>query len=1165
MVEPTFQERAREGWERFKGGFRAQEHLRDVPEYASINDALRKLGFGRELAQGQSTLAQLDLYRGVTPQEFDVIADGATVRDMVEEIKVQKARWREAGLDPKEFTPRLPRDFTEAQARAWSAELEPKLAKQPKLTEALARRKQTVDKMWGDYFAVREDVAGRPATEFTRQEWMHHAIIFHELGEYTGQPGRRVKVPGTMGAERRRAGSALDYLTDPIESDSRWMPQIHRNTALLNTVKIVRDEHDIARTLHLYAQMANDAGIGDEWAKLASGKMDEAEAQAFVNKVARLASEGFLPSDFAGQHGETLRALRVLHQQGLQRAAAMRQIGQAGGTPERAQAQATTFGEVGRQRRVAFGEIGRQATQEIRGQMEGGAFGGIGRQNKLAEGARQAGLTIIGQRKRVQGEARQQRRIAAEAEAVRTGAVARAADMPVTPEMIEALTSYAKWLTEPRRLPGTGGLKAAPTAAIAARYKARLGKERVTVQDLLSLPEYSKYRAWRPKTGDAFQFAISPSEALAHHLVDSLEDALPVKLDKVRAALQPGTMLIPDDLAKTLEKFGAPVPDTFEHAVMRNLARVQGLWKWNMLFNPVRAIPYYALNRAGDAWSTWSGNKRAFLPKYAVPANREVRALLKRFEAPSPKMEAWLERGGLFSLFEAGQTGPYGAIAGRYPLERIQGRRPTLPARAWRFGQVLLQYPHHHAEAAARYANFLSFLDDYEKNGQFTNFAASKPEVIRELAETDPYDAAYKLADDLIGPYQSSWEWTKLAARYAVPFARYTQILFQRELQLMRNAFREPEIAAMVGRSVAGWQMPFLRAVGIGRYVGNAATLGFGMWLWNNLIFPEEERKLPDEQRYKPHLIFGRDAEGKTIYRDRIGNMSEALSWFGADNAGRYAQSYLNGRMTLEDVAKDMGRTWINRNVQALGPQWKATFNLSGLQTYPDVFKPRRGDRWEMALDNVNLGWAARLWQGRPLKEGQTTLGPVSLGLRKSDPGQAAFFETRDMGKQWIQKQYPNRAREVIAGPATPRAEALYRAKEAERAGDKDLWAQRIEEYQIEGGEPADLTRSQMNSAPLGFMNELERQEFIAQLLPAERLKLKAAYEHWAALTVPSLDLAKIRSEDFFRWTQKLEGRAEQILEKENPITQRLRTDKAARERYQEQKRRKKRAEILAR
>mgnify|MGYP001571220375 CR=1 FL=1 len=1068
-------EKFRDGMQRAYNWFtRAHEHLPPGPEFSDVKEQLTRAAQATDLSAGKTMRVQQWYYEMLNPRDQEHARRVAVFRDMKAEIATQRKRHLDAGGEDADFQPLLPSGITEEEATQWATTVEDQLVESPRrvqIEEALQRRLEGNRKILDDMFDAMEPVTGK-RPELTREDWLHHAIIHYMEGRHAaaGKPG---KLPGKLGALQRRRGSPHDYITGLIEAEADWMPQAIRNKMKYQFIQTLENNHDITRDLYWNAMVANDETLAKAWDDLAGGRMSEADIETLANtKLSALAADEMLPDNISRRWADLI-------------------------------------GELEERDRLA----------------------------------------------KVQTE---------QGQPVNPG--------PLSEEAREALQEYALWLTKTRVLPGAPEAEIRRNPERAKQLKKAAAKEKVRPEDLLALPDYEGYDGWSPRKGYSFDVARPIQDHFADHLLDEFGKASKVETGKARKALGPVGMVLPRVLAQTLDGMDRPDLGSFDDYVRRGQNRVMQTWKFFRLFVPPNSAIYFAGNARGDIHRAYQGGfpilrpirlvdeirvtglpagtagevpalpprggvaatvKRKAKAGYLDLALRELGPVLKTGAWGSPELEAWLDLGGITSLFEAHETGVF---AGTRPLEKF-GRVPSPARRLYRGTLAALQFPHHYREASVRYAVFRMSLDDIQKHGRPTKFGGALRDEV--LALPDAYQQAFVISRETMGGYDTVSEGARWIANHVAPFFRYQWINARTQKRFLMNALQDPNITDPLGRRFTGARKGAAITRQVGRWVAVALFLEAASSIANYTLFPEEESELPEYVRWRPHLIMGRNEDSSVRYVDALGNLVDLLSWFNLDNTFGYGESYLNGRMTKGEIAKDMGKEFLNRIYQQIGPQYKLPIEgIGGITTFPDVFKPvPMKDRWEWVFDQINAGSLYRWYASRPQKRGLAFR--AALGVKSVDTGQGVYMDMKRYAHEFLLKEDPAAVRNLQIRGDTPRSNALWLWREADRLGDTETALQRLYEYGQANGTPEGFADAMKRSEPLHDLNSLQEEKLLQEMAPADRVRMRTAYTWWQQDVVPgSVPSTARKLEEFISETRR---DVERSLIQDNPMQQMLR------------------------
>jgi hypothetical protein len=602
------------------------------------------------------------------------------------------------------------------------------------------------------------------------------------------------------------------------------------------------------------------------------------------------------------------------------------------------------------------------------------------------------------------------------------------------------------------------------------------------------------YTLWQAREGNIFYLANSIPERMAQKLLEGAVTSLELSAEDVRKVLAMGgphkEFVVKEEVAATLDN----LKPAFSQDPVSRLARgVMDAWKQYQLISPKRFPRYNIRNLTGDAEAVAIGNPRAFLK--APRALKELYQAFVQNGPMTPDLRDWFERGGMESTLQVAELGDIDKLEmfhGLIPKRRDIAAIPmNLFKSYWKTARLTTDV----REAILRYAAYLEYLEQLQANkGVPRNWGASIPEEI--LAISDIKDRAYRLSNDLLGAYDEvsvAGQWIR---QHLGPFWSWQEVNMRRYSRFIRNAIIDPNVAVKAA-NIAGLAVkksPFV-AFRVGVFVIKAAGLWGLLSAWNNTLFPEEERGLPEEVRKKPHIILGRDEDGKVIAFTRLGILSDFLSWFGIDGPPQeLVRDWLNGRKSAKQVAEEMAHTWVNERFQLLGPQFKIPAELLAKRVlYPDFARgaPIR-DKWEYLADTLGLGDEYKAIAGKPARPYVESL--KNLVTYRYDIPQTSYYAIQDQKRQFLKKLGKEGD---YSGIITPRSQALYNFKLAIRYEDKEAMKKYLLEYASLGGTANGIATSLRNMHPLFGLNQAEQAVFVQQLDEDGKQQLKNAIKFY--------------------------------------------------------------------
>lgn len=614
--------------------------------------------------------------------------------------------------------------------------------------------------------------------------------------------------------------------------------------------------------------------------------------------------------------------------------------------------------------------------------------------------------------------------------------------------------------------------------------KEKLGKNFQTWEDLV--PE--GYQVWQPEPGNIFFMAESIPHRLAQQLLESVIPSAEITAEQLRSILAMGgpkeQFVIPDEVYHTLRSMALPVPNK----ILDSLKAIQGSWKQLMLLAPRRGIRYNLRNMLGDLEAATIGNPRSL--RRIPEAMKDLwPVFFGKTEELKGEVRHWFERGGFQTTLQVQEMGDLNELklfrAALMKAER--GGLGSIPFKLitnyWKGMRLATDY----REGILRYANYLEYLNQMRSNEaqKPRNYGASKPENV--MALPDVRDRAFKLSNELLGAYDRVSHIGQNLRNYLYPFFSWVEVNFRRWKQMFKNAFRNIRETGRFGVTAAG-----VKAVG---YTIRFGFLWAALQAWNHLKWPDEEKELDEATRNRPHIIFGRDEQGRIMFLDGISALGDLLSWFGLDTAPALTQDVLTHRLTLQEALTTMAKAPINKVVQGLTPFIKTPLELAmRASAYPDVFRPRPiQDRGEYVADQLTVGKeyrAAKGVPGPPLFGAEDAAGLV---VRRTDPGSNAYADWNGIEDRWRERFGKSHDLHY----QSPKAKALRHVAKAIQLGDAEQEAKWRAEYERLGGNKKGMLASVRALAPLSGLSKAERSQVLAGLTPEDRVILARAERYY--------------------------------------------------------------------
>lgn len=581
---------------------------------------------------------------------------------------------------------------------------------------------------------------------------------------------------------------------------------------------------------------------------------------------------------------------------------------------------------------------------------------------------------------------------------------------------------------------------------------------------------------WQPKEGNVFYSTMTIPEKVIDGIFKG--DRQLSKSD-LREVLAMGgareQWVVPKRLAKTLDNISPKTKDSFIDRMAQNITNG---WKVWTLLNPVRSVKYGLNNLSGDL-----DISMAYSPKisaqYGPKAAKDMHRYVLKRGAMTPEVSEGIEKGVLSSGFSVTEVPD---ISSHQFFRAVTGEKPSLIDRFW---QKNKDY-HNWRENVLRLASWRFFKDKLAnaKPGERFYAASRKSEIDGLYDAGVPSDQiAAKLARELIGDYGNISHAGQYIRTHAVPFYSWMEINAPRYVRLLKNAASEGEgnVAARAAGVIA--KRTAFKAIGKTVKTGGLAA---GMYtlvnLWNHTRFPQEEAEL-GEARRDLHLILGRNEDGSIKTLRVQGALSDALSFFGAEDLPSDIQDVATGKATIGEKAIEAVKAAPTKYISGVTPFVKTPVEaLSKQSLFPDPFNPRPiRDSTEAIARMFSLDKPYQYFADKPMRPVMTEI--ANLVTYTTEPGEAAYHMTRGLVSKWQTKQGGEKSSII----PTKRQNALFYYKKATQLGETEKaerWKQR---YMDMGGKEEGLAKSVAVSSPLGGLSQKRRTDFLNSLNPKER------------------------------------------------------------------------------
>ena len=624
--------------------------------------------------------------------------------------------------------------------------------------------------------------------------------------------------------------------------------------------------------------------------------------------------------------------------------------------------------------------------------------------------------------------------------------------------------------------------------------------------------EWEGFESWQPDPGRHMFTALTIPEhvfdRMRSKLAEVFEDSgmagmfpageVAAMMDRIKEQRVVGgpkfEMVVPVELAATLDSFGSK--DSDYYATVELYEKSIRAWKQWTLINPRRYFKYNLQNTSGDLDGVIAAFPKALKWKYLKPAFLELWDVTVRKGTPSAVFQEAAERG----VLDGGWS-----ISEVYDVQNdIEGLlvKPGLSERTLRKIWKFLAKSTTFRENFLRYAMYLAVREEIQTARQenpgrlnedlmpLVGYGAGRIDQVNAI--TSDADRAAYIARESLGDYGAISVLGQKLRKWVIPFWSWQEI----------NAKRYYRI----GSNIVATQKGFGRAASLaalGAKVGTRAALwltwrlmvySVGTWMWNNLLFPDLEEELRDEDRRRLHLILGKSDDGEIIMLRMPGALSDLMGWFGYDDVLAALSHISKGRGTWRDVALAVVQAPISRLVNGLTPTFKVPGEaLAGRSFFPDVFNPRLiRDGWRHLFRAVQVEPVYVWWLGRPSPGAGHVLMTTFVDARHT--GYSAYAKIRGEAYQWL------RAVEGEEGAplyASRRGNAYFYYRMALKFKDTEAAVRYRQELRRLKVKP-DMMRAMLKRAhPLGMLTIRERRAFLRTLTPTEERSLERAIKWW--------------------------------------------------------------------
>ena len=558
--------------------------------------------------------------------------------------------------------------------------------------------------------------------------------------------------------------------------------------------------------------------------------------------------------------------------------------------------------------------------------------------------------------------------------------------------------------------------------------------------------------------------------------------------------------IIPKELAATLNKVG----EVHKRSPFgRAMKRFTTAWKRWVLYTPTRVLSYNIRNVTGDADAMIAGNPRglAFVPQ----AMRELSDVYFRGRAATGELHEFQQRGGALTtesvqeLYDWGQMKEFRHLmdkmrdADMSAWKKLNKRAWGVIDGYWKGAETLTNF----REQILRYATYLSYLDQMrnDKEGRPANWGASNPDEV--MAVKDLRDRAFKMSNELLGAYDQVSQTGQQLRDISTPFYSWLEVNAKRYYNLLRNGVDYDTVGGLADRLMKAG----IAKTPIYAYRGAKTMFMLNLFSWavqafNRFVMGDEEDDLTPDIQDRPHIVLGRDKDGRVLYFDRIGAMADVLDWFALDSFNSDLRDILNGQQTVAGYLKKMGQAPISKAINAMSPALTMPIEmLMKRSMFPDAFHPRTiRDIGTYIASSLGLTWEYRAATGAPGPKYFSLDRLKALVSYSADVGEISYFHILDKKREY-QERVLGRSFDGYA--TSKRGNALRRLRTAMRFKDQKNIDRALKEYEEAGGTQKGLNASLNRMNPLSGLSKEDQPKFIKWLTNHDRRILDRAMKYY--------------------------------------------------------------------
>lgn len=520
-----------------------------------------------------------------------------------------------------------------------------------------------------------------------------------------------------------------------------------------------------------------------------------------------------------------------------------------------------------------------------------------------------------------------------------------------------------------------------------------------------------KYEQWQATPGNKLYRVTGVAERVVADVLAGLAPSASVKPDDLFKVIAQGAKLrqlvLPVELVAQLDSMRTPTSsgNVFLDGVINLAKQIQNSLKTHFLFSPARVLPYNLRNVTGDADPLIGGAAGAVLHiPNAIKEMADYYGIVRQSRlALTPDMEAARNHGVMDAAFAASESVDLKELD---VFRRFYGNEKqgivTSGAKLYTDYLRIARRLSNFREAVGRYAAF-KYYRQALRNGTLAHYGgASKAVVDRIHKEMGVDPAAAHLSRNLFGDYGNLTVFGRFMRQYVAPFYSWTEVNLKRYPQIVWNA------AAYGPRKTKqlGIDNPAAAGALSAAAVGMVALPYIAKQLYNNLLWPDEEKELSPIDRAMPHLIYSRNKDGSIGNFRNVGALGDFLENFGVGTALSRMDELNNGQMSPSEVATEAMKAVVAKHANSVRPEMKAGLEvITGRTGYPDPFNTRP-QAWDMTLAKLaGFPDTYRDIRGRILQDGSRMRPhPLERVFGVTDPKMNALMEISELRDRYREK-----------------------------------------------------------------------------------------------------------------------------------------------------------------